>query len=178
MYFSQFRRLEVWVQGDSRPAFSLLGWELLTVSSSGGVGQGAPPDFFNRGTNPINEDRASWPTYPPKAPHAKSITLGIRFLIYVFCGYTYIESIVLKGLPQSLCPCVLDLYLPFFFEFQSRLFICSFYNSWCRILSIWILLTLFLSPTLFTQPWWSERLRAGGEDSDKGWGGQLASPIQ
>ena len=85
----------------------------FTVFSYGRVGQRAPPDFFNRGTNPINEDRASWPSFTPKTSHAKSITLGIRFLIYVFCGYTYIQSIALKGLPKSLCLCFIDLYLSF-----------------------------------------------------------------
>ena len=35
-----------------------------------------------------------------------------------------------------------------------------------------------LSPTQWKRPWCWERLRAGGEGDDRGWGGWMASPTQ
>ena len=38
--------------------------------------------------------------------------------------------------------------------------------TWCKGLTYW------------KRPWWWERLRAGGEGSDRGWDGWMASPTQ
>ena len=75
-----------------------------------------------------------------------------------------------------------------YFSFQGRswrlkmssyLFIHSTNTYWIpTIIILYTLATRCEEPTHWKRPWCLERLKAGGEGDDRGWGGWMASPMQ
>ena len=52
------------------------------------------------------------------------------------------------------------------------------WKDWCWKRNTSSLATWYEELTLWKRPWCWERLRAGGEEGNKGWDGRMASPIQ
>ena len=60
----------------------------------------------------------------------------------------------------------------------KELVLNTHWKDWCRSWNSNTLVTWYEEPTHWKRPWCWERLRAGGEGDDRGWGGWMASPTQ